>query len=109
VIQTAIGVCLGALEPHTTDIGVSFCHLLAEFALSTRSDAERFKQLAATVVVACVRTNTTSAVERLVSKCRGTEAVPLIQDAAEFLESHVPGAPSWIAGRMRAVLASVAR
>jgi hypothetical protein len=109
VIQTAIGVCLGALEPYTTDSGVSFCHLLAEFALSTRSDAERFKQLAATVVVACVRTNTTSAVERLVSKCRGTEAVPMIQDAAEFLESHVPGAPSWIAGRMRAVLASVGR
>jgi hypothetical protein len=109
VIQTAIGVCLGALEPYTTDVGVSFCHLLAEFALSTRSDAERFKQLASTVVVACVRTNTTSAVERLVSKCRGTEAVPLIQDAAEFLESHVPGAPPWIAGRMRAVLASVAR
>jgi hypothetical protein len=109
VIQTAIGVCLGALQPHSTDLGVSFCHLLAEFALSTRSDTERFKQLASTVFVACVRTNTTSAVERLVSKCRGTEAVPLIQDAAEFLESHAPGAPPWIAGRMRAVLASVAR
>ena len=109
VVQTAIGVCLGALQPYTTDIGVSFCHLLAELTLSTRSDAERFKQLASSLVVACVRTNTTSAVERLVSKCRGTESVPLIRDAAEFLESHAPGAPPWIAGRMRAVLASVAK
>jgi tetratricopeptide (TPR) repeat protein len=109
VVQTAIAVCLGALQPHSTDIGVTFCHLLAELALTTRGNADRFKQLASTLVVACVRTNTTSAVERLVSKCRGTEAIPLIQDATEFLESHSPGAPPWIAGRMRAVLASVAK
>ncbi|SRR6266478_346296 len=109
VTQRTIAVCLGALEPLTSDAGVSFCHLLAELTLSLREDTERFKALASMLIVASVRTNTTSAVERLSAKCRGTEAISVIQNAAEFLESHEQTAPSWIAGRMRAVLSSVAK
>jgi len=107
VIQRTIAVCLSALDPSTSDVGVSFCHLLAEFTLSLREDTERFKALVSMLIVASVRSNTTSAVERLAAKCRGTEAIAVIQSAAEFLESHEQTAPSWLAGRMRAVLSSV--
>ena len=109
ITQRAIAICLSALDPFTTDAGVSFCHLLAELTLSLSEDAERFKALVSMLIVASVRTNTTSAVERLTAKCRGTEAIAVIQSAAEFLESHEQTAPSWIAGRMRAVLSSVAK
>jgi len=109
VAQRTIAVCLGALEPSTSEAGVTFCHLLTELTLFLVEDAERFKALASMIIVASVRTNTTSAVERLVAKCRGTEAVSVIQSAAEFLESHEQTAPSWVAGRMRAVLSSIAQ
>ena len=108
VIQAVVSVCLAALDPFTTDAGVSFCHLLAQLTLSLRDDAERFPVLASLLTVSSVRTNTTSAAERLVAQCRGTERISVIQSAAEFLESHAQTAPSWIAGRMRSVLASLA-
>ena len=86
---------------------VNLPHIMALACEAASGDKERQGHLFAYTVASSIQTNTVSAIRRLLRGQHQDEYIDNVELWRKYLLSLVGIAPGWIAGRMRATLASL--
>lgn len=90
-----------------SDDCIKWQHLLIDTAMSGSVKEDALDAILSAIATTAVRTNTVSAIDRLVAVNKGSPHPDILRQSLSYLRSQIGLAPPWIAGRMRAVCVSL--